>query len=259
MRFFETHAHYDDEQFRKDVSELLPALYEAGVETIINCASDLASCRSTLKLAEQYPFVYAAIGVHPQEVGTLEEEAVSELYGYARSSEKVVAIGEIGLDYHYDSAPRDVQQDWFCEQIELARELELPIIVHSRDAAEDTFRILRDSDGGMNGGVVHSYTGGPELAKEYCRMGFYIGVGGMVTFPKVRKILDTVRELPTERLLIETDSPYLAPVPNRGQRNDSRNLRYIVEKIGEIKGIPPEDVARITMENARNLFGLAEA
>lgn len=256
MEYFETHAHYDDEKFTEDQQRLIPALHEAGVACIVNCACDMDSCRKTLKLAEQYPYVFGAIGVHPHSVKELDEDSVTKLYGYCCSSEKVVAVGEIGLDYHYDLSPRDVQQDWFWEQIELAKELELPIIVHSRDAAEDTFNILRDAEGGMNGGIIHAYAGSPEMAREYVKMGFHIGVGGMITFPKVRRMIETVRELPLESLVIETDSPYLAPVPNRGTRNDSRNLKYIVEKIAEIRGITPEEVAEATMMNARRVFGI---
>ena len=169
-----------------------------------------------------------------------------------------MAVGEIGLDYHYDFSPRDVQQEWFIEQIELAKELELPIIVHSRDAARDTFQIVKESDAGSVGGVIHSYTGGPELAREYIRLGFYIGIGGMVTFPNVKKVLQTVQEIELERMVLETDCPYLAPVPNRGQRNDSRNLPYIAEAIAKIKGIPVEDVARITYENAIRVFQMEQ-
>jgi len=253
MKLFETHAHFDDEQFASDQHILIPALKEAGVTHIINCAASLKSCKSTMKLMDKYPFVYGAIGVHPHDVKELDEDAASILYDYA-CHEKCVAIGEIGLDYHYDLSPRDVQQEWFYEQIELAKELELPIIVHTREAMEDTYEILQDTDGGMNGGVIHSYTGSVEMAREFIKMGFHIGIGGMVTFPKVKKIIETVREIPLERLLIETDSPYLAPVPNRGHRNDSRNLVHIVNKIAEIRGISPEEVAEATMKNALELF-----
>ena len=169
-----------------------------------------------------------------------------------------MAVGEIGLDYHYDFSPRDVQQEWFIEQIELAKELELPIIVHSRDAARDTFQIIKESRAGSVGGVIHSYTGGPELAQEYIRLGFYIGIGGMVTFPNVKKVIQTVQEIELERIVLETDCPYLAPVPNRGRRNDSRNLPYIAETIAKIKGIPVEDVARITYENAVRVFQMEQ-
>ena len=205
-----------------------------------------------------YDFLYGAMGVHPHSVKDLDVEAVSDLYRYCCGSDKVVAVGEIGLDYHYDFSPRDVQQEWFIEQIELAKELELPIIVHSRDAARDTFQIIKESRAGSVGGVIHSYTGGPELAQEYIRLGFYIGIGGMVTFPNVKKVIQTVQEIELERIVLETDCPYLAPVPNRGRRNDSRNLPYIAETIAKIKGIPVEDVARITYENAVRVFQMEQ-
>jgi len=197
------------------------------------------------------------VGVHPEAVRDLEVEDMSMLYSMIASSEKTVAVGEIGLDYHYkENAAPGVQQEWFIEQIELAKELELPVIVHSRDAAQDTFEILRDYDGAMFGGVLHSYSGSVEMARQYVEMGFYLGIGGMVTFTNAKKTAAVVAEIPLEHLLIETDCPYLAPVPVRGQRNDSRNLCYIAEKIAQIKGISSEEVARVTAENARKLFRL---
>lgn len=255
--FFDTHAHYDDKAFDQDRERLLPALKEAGIERIINCGADLKSSESTLVLSQQYDFIYAAVGVHPEEVGKLEIEDVSMLYNMAASSEKTVAVGEIGLDYHYkDNAPADIQQEWFIEQIELAKELELPIIVHSRDAARDTFEICRDYDGAMFGGVIHAYSGAPELAQEYIKLGFSIGIGGMVTFSNAKRVAATVEAIPLEKILLETDCPYLAPVPNRGKRNDSRNLKYVAEAIAAIKGISAEEVARVTMQNAKTLFGV---
>lgn len=256
--YFDTHAHYDDEKFQQDQAAVLLSLKAAGVDHVVNCACDLDSCKDTLKLMKTYDFLYGAMGVHPHSVKDLDVEAVSDIYRYCCGSEKVIAVGEIGLDYHYDFSPRDVQQEWFIEQIELAKELELPIIVHSRDAARDTFQIIKESHAGSVGGVIHSYTGGPELAREYIRLGFYIGIGGMVTFPNVKKVIQTVQEIELERIVLETDCPYLAPVPNRGQRNDSRNLPYIAETIAKIKGIPVEDVARITYENAVRVFQMEQ-
>ena len=223
MRIFETHAHYDDAKF-PDREDVLKACHDAGIEYIINCASDIKSCRVTLALAEQYPWVYGAIGVHPHSASEMDEDNLDRLYNYLTASEKVVAVGEIGLDYHYEFSPRDVQQDWFVEQLELAKELELPIIVHTREALEDTYNILKDYGKGLVGGVIHSYNGSVEMAERFVEMGFHIGIGGMITFPKVRKVIETVEKLPLDRLLVETDSPYLAPVPNRGKRNDSRNI-----------------------------------
>ncbi len=252
--YFDTHAHYDDPKFKKDQKELFGAMRRAGVDAIINCASDMKGCASTLKLVNEYDFVFGAVGVHPHAVKELEEEDVYQLYNYACRSEKIVAIGEIGLDYHYDFSPRDIQRDWFIEQIELAKEVELPIIVHSREAAKETFDIIEGCDASEVGGVIHSYTGNLEMAKAYVDMGFYLGIGGMVTFPDVKKILRVVEGIPLERLLLETDAPYLAPVPKRGERNDSRNLQYVAEKIAQLKGITAEEVARVTTENACRLF-----
>ena len=255
MDIFETHAHYDDEKF-PDREQVIRACHEAGIRYIVNCASDIASCKATLKLAEDFPYVYAAIGVHPHAASEMDEDNLDRLFGYLTSSDKVVAVGEIGLDYHYDFSPRDVQQEWFIEQIELAKEFEKPIIVHTREALEDTYDILNEYKKGLCGGIIHSYNGSVEMARRFVDLGFHIGVGGMVPFPKVRKVLETVKDLPMDRLVVETDSPYLAPVPHRGERNDSRNLPYIVEKIAEIRGMDPEEVAARTLENACRLFGV---
>ena len=178
------------------------------------------------------------------------------MFAYATAHDKVVAVGEIGLDYHYDFSPREMQQDFFCEQCELAIELELPIIVHSREAAQDTFDIVSEYAQADLTGVIHSYTGNLEMAERYIDMGFYIGIGGMITFPDVKKILRTVKEIPLEKILLETDCPYLAPVPNRGKRNDSRNIPFIAAKIAELKGISVEEVAKVTTENVSRLFGI---
>lgn len=256
--YFDSHAHYDDKAFEKDREELLEeGLRHGGVDYVINCGADLKSSRHALELSQQYDYIYAAVGVHPEEVGKLEIEDVSMLYNMAASASKCVAIGEIGLDYHFKNNPDpELQQEWFIEQIELAKELELPIIVHSRDAMKDTYDILRDYEGGMFGGVIHAYSGAPEMAEKFIELGFHIGIGGMVTFENAKKVAATVERIPLERILIETDCPYLAPVPNRGKRNDSRNLRYVVERIAQLKGISPEEVARVTSENAYNLFGI---
>ena len=255
--YFDSHAHYDDKMFDADRDLLLHSLREGGVDYVIDCGSDLTSSDKAIELAARYDFIYAAVGVHPEAVKGLEVEDASKIYNLAESSDKVVAIGEIGLDYHYkENAPAQEQQEWFIEQIELAKELELPIIVHSRDAAQDTYDILEQYDGGMFGGVLHSYTGAPEMAQAYVEMGFYLGIGGMVTFQNAKRVAATVEAIPLEHLLIETDSPYLAPVPMRGKRNDSRNLRYITEHIARIKQISPEEVARVTSENAKKLFGI---
>ena len=254
--FTDSHSHYDDPKFDADRDKLLPAIYESGIKAIINCATDFKTMKSTLAMMKKYPFVYGAMGYHPHEVKELEYDDLDRIYNYATSHPKVVAIGEIGLDYHYDFSPRDVQQEFFQEQCELALELELPVIVHSREAAQDTMDIVKTYAKADLTGVIHAYTGNYEMAKEYVDMGFYLGIGGMITFPDVKKILRTVKKIPLDRLLLETDCPYLAPVPNRGKRNDSRNIPYVAAKIAELKGISIEEVAAQTTKNMETLFGV---
>lgn len=251
---FESHAHYDDEQFDEDREKLLESMDEGGVGTIVNVGASLESCESTLVLTQKYPFVYAALGVHPDEVGALNEESFQWLREQCRK-EKVVAVGEIGLDYYWDNEPREVQKKWFIRQLELARELDLPVIIHSRDAAADTMEIMKTHAQGL-GGVIHCYSYSPELAREYVKMGFYIGVGGVVTFKNSKKLKETVEEIPITSILLETDCPYLAPDPNRGKRNSSLNLVFVAETIAKIKGMEYDDVVRQTEENARKMFRL---
>lgn len=251
---FESHAHYDDEQFDEDREKLLESMDEGGVGTIVNVGASLESCESTLALTQKYPFVYAALGVHPDEVGALNEESFQWLREQCQK-EKVVAVGEIGLDYYWDNEPREVQKKWFIRQLELARELDLPVIIHSRDAAADTMEIMKTHAKGLNG-VIHCYSYSPELAREYVKMGFYIGVGGVVTFKNSKKLKETVEEIPITSILLETDCPYLAPDPNRGKRNSSLNLVFVAETIAEIKGMEYDEVVRQTEENARKMFRL---
>lgn len=254
--YIDTHAHYDDKKFDTDRSQVLKRIREAGVEAVVNCACDPKSCRSTLRLMKEQDFIYGALGYHPHDVAKLDEDAVDVLYDALSASEKVIAVGEIGLDYHYDFSPRDIQQEWFIEQIELAKELELPIIVHSREAVEDTYKLLKEGQAYRVGGVIHAFSGSLETAKRYIEMGFYIGIGGMVTFSDAKKLRAAVPEIPMDRILIETDCPYLAPVPCRGARNDSGNLVYTAGEIAQLKGMTLEEVAEQTAENARTLFGI---
>lgn len=260
VRYIDSHCHYDDEAFKGTTKtyrdELLEQIHAAGVVAAINCASDLKTCESTLKLIQKHKWMYGAMGVHPHEVKHLDEDAASAIWEYADAHPRVCAIGEIGLDYHYDLSPRDLQVDWFIEQIELAKELELPIIVHSRDAAQETFDIISEYDAAEVGGVIHSYSGNVEMAKEYVKMGFCLGIGGMVTFPNTKKLLKVVQEIPLESLLLETDCPYLTPVPHRGERNDSRNIVFTAEKIAELKNVDVQTVYDVTTENAVRVFGI---
>ncbi|HHW66114.1 MAG TPA: TatD family hydrolase [Epulopiscium sp.] len=249
--YFESHAHYDDEAFNEDRDELLLSLKDSGIGYVIQSAANISSSKAGIELAKKYDFIYCAIGVHPHDTEELDEEKFKELKSLA-AEEKVVAIGEIGLDYYYDNAPRDLQKYWFERQMELSKEVNLPVIIHSREASQDTFDLIEKVK--PVGGVIHCYSGSVEMAKEYVKKGFYIGVGGTVTFKNAKKVVEVVKEIPLSSILIETDAPYLSPVPLRGKRNDSRNLKYVVEKIAEIKDITSEDVAKITMENGKKLF-----
>ena len=249
--YFESHAHYDDERFDEDRDTLLASFPAEGIETVVNASSDIKSSKASIALSEKYPFFYAAVGVHPHEVENITEADIDELRELSKHP-KVVAIGEIGLDYYYDLSPRDLQRHWFKRQLELADELKMPVIIHSRDAAQECFDIIKNSN--VRNGVIHCYSGSAEMAEEYIKMGFYIGVGGSLTFKNNKKGVETVERIPIEKILIETDSPYLAPVPCRGKRNDSRLLKYVVEKISQLKNIPENDICNITKNNAQNLF-----
>ena len=239
--YFESHAHYDDERFDEDRDTLLASFPAEGIETVVNASSDIKSSKASIALSEKYPFFYAAVGVHPHEVENITEADIDELRELSKHP-KVVAIGEIGLDYYYDLSPRDLQRHWFKRQLELADELKMPVIIHSRDAAQECFDIIKNSN--VRNGVIHCYSGSAEMAEEYIKMGFYIGVGGSLTFKNNKKGVETVERIPIEKILIETDSPYLAPVPYRGKRNDSRLLKYVVERISQIKNIPENDIDR---------------
>lgn len=259
---FESHAHYDDRQFDVDRETLLENLPFQNVGVIVNVGSDIRSSKESITLAHQYDYIYAAIGVHPDEVDTMKEADMEELSHMAKE-DKVVAIGEIGLDYFRKegNAYKSVQKEWFCRQLDLAKEIEKPVIIHSRDAAEDTIQILRDfrkeNSQIENPGVIHCYSYSPELAKEYVAMGFYIGIGGVVTFKNAKKLVETVAQIPLERILVETDSPYLCPEPNRGKRNDSSQIRYVIDRIADIRGIAPEEVEKQTEMNARKMYRLS--
>lgn len=251
---FETHAHYDDESYNDDRDLLLAAMPQHGIGRIINVGASVASSKAALKLAEQYDFVYASVGVHPSEIACLNDESFDWLQKQ-KSGGKVVAVGEIGLDYYWekDEAVRAQQQLWFRRQMEMAVQCNLPVIIHSRDAASDTVRILKEAAGKISG-VVHCYSYSPELAEELIHMGFYIGVGGVVTFKNAKKLKETVSRIPLDRILLETDCPYMAPEPHRGMRNNSTLLPLIAEKIAEIKRISREETERITWDNAMRLF-----
>lgn len=252
---FESHAHYDDAQFGLDREAVIKKVREAGVGCIINAAADMNSSRRSLELAKTHEIIYTSVGVHPHDVNKMKEHDLEVLIAMS-VFEKVVAIGEIGLDYYYDHVPKEVQKLWFREQIKLAVDLDLPIIVHSRDASKDTYDLLMENRADQVGGVIHCFSGSLETAKKYVEKGFYLGIGGVVTFKNAKKLVDVVRDIPLSHLLVETDCPYLAPIPHRGKRNDSSYLPHVIEGIAAIKGITAEEVEQATWDNGRRLFRL---
>lgn len=254
---FESHAHYDDEDFDKDREELLDSLAEHGIGTVINIGASIAGSEMTVELSERYPFLYGAVGVHPSEVEELTEEGLARLRSLC-GHEKIVAVGEIGLDYHYPEPAVSVQKEWFERQLELAREVKLPVIIHSREAAKDTLDIMKAHRAEEIGGVIHCFSYAKEMAKEYLDMDYYFGIGGVITFKNAKKLKEAVQYIPMDRILLETDSPYLSPEPHRGERNSSLNLPYVAEAISELKGISYEEVVEITERNARRLFHLTD-
>jgi len=254
---FDTHAHLDDDRFDKDRDETIIQCQRDGVELILNAGSNIETSVKAIALAKKYEFIYAAVGVHPHDAAEMDEETAGVLAALA-GNRKVRAIGEIGLDYHYDLSPRDVQRQRFVEQIDLARQLKLPIIVHDREAHGDVMDIFKKTRIKEVGGVLHSFSGSAEMALECIKLGLYISISGPVTFENARKTVEAVKQVPLDMLLIETDSPYLTPVPYRGKRNYPGYVRLVAEKIAEIKGISFEEVARQTLENGKRLFGIEE-
>ena len=252
---FETHAHYDDGAFDEDRDVLLASMPQNNIKYIVNVGASLNSTAASIALAEKYPYVYAAAGVHPNETAELNEDNFKWLREQC-NHKKVVAIGEIGLDYYWDEPEHDIQKKWFVRQLKLAKEIKKPVIIHSRDAAKDTYDIMVQEKADEIGGVVHCYSYSAEMALDYVKMGFYIGVGGVVTFKNGKKMKEVVDAVPINKILLETDSPYLSPEPNRGKRNSSLNLPYVVNAIAEIKGISPQEVIDITYENAIKMYAI---
>ena len=253
---FDTHAHYDDKAFDEDRGNLLSELYQNGITTIINVSSDLASIKRTLSLAEKYPYIYGAVGVHPSDSGELTEETFLELTK-ACQHEKVVAVGEIGLDYYWQEPEKEIQKKWFERQLLLAQEVSLPVIIHSREAAKDTLDMMRALHAEKSGGVIHCFSYSKEMAAEFLKLDYYFGIGGVVTFQNAKKLREAVAYIPIDKLLLETDSPYLAPVPNRGKRNNSGNIPYIAQEIAQIKGVSYEEIIAATRQNSERLFGVS--
>lgn len=252
---FDTHAHYDDKAFDEDRHELLSSMNSNGVKRIVNVGANLSGSERSIELSREYDFIYAAVGVHPDDAAEITQEGLAKLYEMTQN-DKVVAIGEIGLDYYWNKENKEVQAEAFIKQIDLAKESGLPIIVHSREAAEDTMKILREKDAAKNGGVIHCFSYSKEIAKEAIAMGFNIGIGGVLTFSNAKKVKETVAEIPIERIVLETDCPYLAPVPYRGERNNSTYISRVVEEIARIKNLTAEEVMRVTYDNACKMYRL---
>jgi TatD DNase family protein len=259
---FDTHAHYDDPSFLEDREELLQALAPAGVGRVINVGCCVASSFSCVEMARQYDFMYATVGVHPDDTADLSDEDLITLKALARknlyrdgSAGKVVAVGEIGYDFYRDDhVEESVQRRWFEAQLEMANELDLPVIIHSRKAAQMTYDTLKAHKTGDGAGIMHCYGYSVEMARQYLNLGYYIGLGGVVTFKNARVAKEVAAYVPEDRLLIETDCPYISPTPLRGTRNDSRNLHYVVKALAEIRGVTEEEIERTTWENACRLY-----
>lgn len=252
---FDSHAHYCDSAFDADRDRLLAGLALNGVGNVVEVSAALPDIPKVIALTEKYYFVYAAAGVHPSDVKDLNEGNFSEIED-ALKEEKIVAIGEIGLDYHYDDIDRNNQKKWFARQIALAVDTRYPIIIHSRDAAKDTLDIVKAEKARDAGGVIHCFSYEKEIAREYLDMGFYIGIGGVLTFKNARKLKEVAAYAPLERLLLETDCPYLAPTPHRGERCDSAMLRYVVDELARIKESDKEEIISVTAANARTMYRL---
>lgn len=250
---FDTHAHLNDEKFDLDRNEIIKKIKDANVSYLVNPGVDVSSSLASIKLAKENDFIYAAVGVHPHEVKDMTDDTILVLKNLAKN-EKVVAIGEIGLDYFYDFSPRDVQKHWFIKQIELAKSLNLPIIIHDRDSHADVLSIIQNHKPKELGCVLHCYASSVEMAKQYVKMGCMLSFGGPITFKNSKKSVEVVKEISLDNLMIETDSPYLTPVPFRGKRNDSSYVQHVAAKMAQIKGVSYEEVVRKTTENALKFF-----
>lgn len=254
---FDSHAHYDDAQFDEDRMDVLSHLKDAGVAKVVNISNGWDDLLKTLELIKQVPFLYGTVGIHPCKVSELNDERMEQMRDFC-SGDKIVAVGEIGLDYYWMSDPKEVQKEWFIRQLRLAKEVNLPVVIHSRDASQDTFDIMKAEHAGTTGGVIHCYSGSVEMAREYVKMGYFLGIGGVVTFKNSKTLKKVAAEIPLEHIVIETDCPYLAPTPYRGKRNSSAYLPMVVEEIARLRGISTEEVERVTYENAMRLYSIAE-
>lgn len=252
---FDTHAHYCDASFDEDRDALLQSMEKRGIGRIVEVGASVRSTKDALALADKYDFVYAAVGIHPEDIARLSEADMDWLADLT-GRERVVAVGEIGLDYHYDEPPRELQKGWFIRQLQIAAQTAMPVIIHSREAAKDTWEIMEEYCAWEHGGVIHCFSYSPEVANQYIQKGFFLGIGGVVTFKNSKKLKEVVEMAPLEQLVLETDAPYLAPTPYRGKRNDSSYLTYVVDMVAGLKQVEPEEIIRITEENAKRLYHL---
>lgn len=256
---FDTHAHYDDERFDEDREALLASLPLDGIGNVVNVSANMESVETGLQLARRVSFMYAALGVHPDDTKDLTEADMQRIATLCRENpDKVLAIGEIGLDYYWENTERAIQKKWFERQLQLSNELQFPVIIHSREAAQDTYEIIRAMKTGEGAGIVHCFSYTKEMARQFLDLGYYIGIGGVVTFKNAKAIKEVAAYVPKDRLLLETDAPYLAPTPHRGERNDSRNLKFVVETLSEIRGVTPEEIIKTTEENAKRLYRIED-
>lgn len=253
-QMIDSHAHLDEERFDEDRDELIKSLKENAISYVINPSSDMETSRRVVELSNKYYNIFAAVGIHPHDAEGFKEEDLDELRELSKD-ERVVAIGEIGLDYYYDNSPREIQKEVFRKQLQLSHELDLPVIIHTRDAMGDTYDILKEFEGRVRG-VMHCYTGSIEMAEKFMKLGFYISIAGPVTFKNAVNVREMAKQIPLERLLIETDSPYLAPVPNRGKRNDPTNVRYVADMLANLKEIQIDKIIEHSRENTVELFSL---
>lgn len=257
MMIIDSHAHLDDSRFDYDRDMIIKNLKNNGIELVINIGADLKTSIASVSLADKYDNIYAAVGVHPHSAKEMDNSTIEILKSFAKR-DKVVAIGEIGLDFHYDNSPRDIQRKWFKEQLKLAKEVDLPVIIHTREAAQETFDILKEAQDGSLRGVLHCYSGSVEMALEYIKLGFYISIAGPVTFNNAKVTKEVAKAVPLDKLLIETDCPYLTPMPYRGKRNEPMFTKYVAETIAEIRGITFDELAKATNKNTKELFKISE-
>lgn len=251
---FDTHAHYDDARFDEDREQVIASLAECGVGYVMNIGADMETSRRAVDLADRYDFFYASVGVHPSDVENLTQQDMETLKRMAMENPKVRAIGEIGLDYHYDTPAPEVQKKWLIRQLQLAQELDMPVVIHDRESKGQCIEILRQMK--ISKGVMHCFSGSAQMAKELVKMGFMISFTGVLTFKNARKAVEACAAVPIDRLMIETDCPYMAPEPHRGERNYSGYVKYVAQKMAEIKGVSYEEMVRITTENALRFYGI---